>query len=54
MLWTALAGKSLEGLVLSRLEGLKVLRASQNETIHLVAAAYQVRRRYFGNRVRLN
>src|SRR5450631_2604631 len=54
MNWNHLAAKSLEGLTLTREESLKVLDAPSSETIPLVAAAYEVRKRYFGNRVRLN
>ena len=54
MNWNALAAKSLEGEALSREEATAVLNASLEQTPALVAAAYQVRYRYFGNRVRLN
>lgn len=54
MNWNVLAGKSLEGVALSREESLAVLNAGPEQTVSLVAAAYQVRHHYFGNRVRLN
>lgn len=54
MNWNLLTEKSLEGLALSRDEARGVLEAGPEETPALVAAAYAVRRRYFGNRVRLN
>src|SRR5258708_32726109 len=54
MNWNALAGKSLEGVALSRAEGQAILDAPPDQTAALVAAAYQVRHHYFGNRVRLN
>ena len=54
MTWTLLAEKSLNGSALSREESRSVLDAPPSETIRLVAAAYKVRRHYFGNRVRLN
>jgi biotin synthase len=54
MNWNILAGKSLEGVAISREEGLAILNAGPDQTAGLVAAAYQVRHRYFGNRVRLN
>lgn len=54
MNWNQLAGLSLEDDVLSREQARAVLDASPSETAALVAAAYQVRHRYFGNRVRLN
>src|ERR1700704_3686945 len=54
MNWNLLAGKSLEGVELSRTESRSVLDAAPDQTVALVAAAHQVRHRYFGNRVRLN
>ena len=54
MNWNALTGKSLEGLAISRDEAHAVLRASPLETLPLVAAAWPVRQRHFGARVRLN
>ena len=54
MNWNSLSAKSLQGLTLSREESFSVLDAPAGETIRLVAAAYEVRKRYFGNRVRLN
>src|SRR5690348_14112073 len=54
MNWNLLAGKSLEGVALTREEAQAVLEATPDQTIGLVAAVYAVRRRYFGNRVRLN
>jgi biotin synthase len=54
MNWTLFASKSLEGIALSREEAHAVLDAGPGETLPLVAAAYQVRQRYFGKRVRLN
>ena len=54
MNWNQLAAKSLEDVPLSKQESTAVLNARPEETIGLVAAAYEVRRRYFGRRVRLN
>src|SRR5579863_3734111 len=54
MEWNHLAAKSLEGLALTREESRTVLDAPSSDTVRLVAAAYEVRRRYFENRVRLN
>src|SRR5438552_16692960 len=54
MNWNALAGKSVAGIALDRSEARNVLEASTDQTIALVAAAYRVRHRHFGNRVRLN
>jgi biotin synthase len=54
MNWNALAAKSLEGEPLTREEARAVLDAKPDQTVALVAAANQVRRQHFGNRVRLN
>src|SRR5258706_8427106 len=54
MNWNQLSAKSLEGFLLSREEARAVLQAPASETIRLVAAAYEVRKRHFGNRVRFN
>src|SRR5437016_2478352 len=54
MNWKSLAEKSMEGLALTQEEGRTVLLAPPSETVRLVAAAYEVRKRTFGNRVRLN
>jgi biotin synthase len=54
MNWNLLSARSLEGLALTREESRSVLDAPSSETVKLVAAAYDVRKRYFGNRVRLN
>src|SRR5450755_4734992 len=54
MNWNALTGKSLEGLTISREEAEAVLNASPLDTLPLVAAAWPVRQRHFGARVRLN
>lgn len=54
MNWNHLADQSLSGLALTRAESRSALDAPASETPNLVAAAYAVRRRYFGNRVRLN
>jgi biotin synthase len=54
MNWNLLSAKSLEGLALTRRESRDVLEAPSSETVKLVAAAYEVRKRHFGNRVRLN
>src|SRR5438552_2957619 len=54
MNWNELASRSLTGEGLTRPEAHAVLTAPTSETLSLVAAAYNVRRHYFGNRVRLN
>jgi biotin synthase len=52
--WQALAGRVLDGQCLTPAEGLAVLRSGDEELLDLLAAAYRVRRRWFGNRVHLN
>ncbi|MFA5976447.1 MAG: biotin synthase BioB [Elusimicrobiota bacterium] len=54
MNWNLLAEKSLAGTALLRPEAHAVLDAGPDQIPALVAAAYRVRRRFFGNRVRLN
>jgi biotin synthase len=54
MNWNRFATRSLDGLALSREDARSVLAAPPAEAFPLVAAAYEVRRRHFGNRVRLN
>ncbi len=54
MNWNVLAAQSLEGEALSREDARAVLKAGADQIPALVAAAYQVRKHYFGNRVRLN
>jgi biotin synthase len=52
--WNRLAQKSLEETTLERPEARAVLAAPAAQTLALVLAAYRVRSRYFGRRVRLN
>jgi len=52
--WFDLADRALDGRLLSADEGLSVLRAGDDQLLDLLAAAYRVRHRYFGNRVHLN
>ncbi|MFH1922262.1 MAG: biotin synthase BioB [Planctomycetota bacterium] len=52
--WNELAGRVLAGQGLTGEEGLAILRASDEELLEVLAAAYRVRRRWFGNRVHLN
>jgi biotin synthase len=53
-LWADLARAVLGGHRLSPEEGLAILRADDDELLDLLAAAYRVRRYWFGNRVHLN
>jgi len=52
--WHELADRVLDNHPLSEEEGLAVLRSSDEELLDLLAAAYRVRHRWFGNRVHLN
>lgn len=52
--WQQLADKSLTGVALSRLEALAVLQAPDDAILNQLAAAYRVRRHYWGDRVRLH
>lgn len=55
MTWLdALADKALSGELPTREEALKVLATSDDELMDVVAAAFRVRRHYFGRRVKLN
>jgi len=54
MSWNHFTAKSLNGVALTREESRSVLGAPSSETLLLIAAAYDIRKRYFGNRVRLN
>ncbi len=52
--WHELAERVLDGSRLSVDEGMAVLGAGDEELLGLLEAAYRVRRRFFGNQVRLN
>ena len=52
--WRQLAHKVLGGHRLAIEEGLAVLRSPDEELLEVLAAAYRVRHRWFGNRVHLN
>jgi biotin synthase len=55
MTWLdALADKALDGSLPTREEALAVLHSSDDELMDVVAAAFRVRRRFFGRRVKLN
>src|SRR5688500_6317791 len=51
--WNALAERALAGERLGLEDGLAVLAAADDDLPDLLAAAYRVRRRYFGNSVQL-
>jgi biotin synthase len=52
--WQALADQALAGEVIDRSEAYAVLAAPDTELLDQLAAAYRVRRHYWGNRVRLH
>jgi biotin synthase len=52
--WNRLAHESLAGELISRNDARMVLSAPDSELLGQLAAAYRVRRRYWGNRVRLH
>lgn len=52
--WQQLADKALLSQVLTRTESLAVLQAPDDAILDQLAAAYRVRRHYWGNRVRLH
>lgn len=51
--WQALATRVLAGHRLTADEALEILRSPDEQLLDLLAAAYRVRRQYFGNRVQL-
>jgi len=51
--WHALAERVLAGHALTHAEGLSILQAPDEDVPDLLAAAYRIRRRYFGNTVQL-
>lgn len=51
--WSALADRVLAGHETTRDEALAILRSSDDQLLDLLAAAYRIRRRYFGNTVQL-
>ncbi|MEE8452600.1 MAG: biotin synthase BioB [Thermoguttaceae bacterium] len=52
--WHAMAMAVLDGHRLDRDEGISILRCGDEQLLELLAAAYRVRYRRFGNRVHLN
>jgi biotin synthase len=52
--WNEIADRSLAGELLTREEAIAVLRAPDEVLLEQLAAAYRVRRHYWGNRVRLH
>ena len=54
MNWNTLSAKILGGTPLSREEGTRILRSSDDELLAVLQAAFEVRRRFFGRRVNLH
>ncbi len=54
MNWKLLARKSVEGEAFSKQEAAAILNCPDEELLALIDSAYEVRRRYFGKRVKLN
>ena len=53
-LWTDLAERALQGDLITKEEALHVLNTPDEELLPLLYAAYQVRKHYYGNKVKLN
>jgi biotin synthase len=51
--WSELADRTLEGHSLTQVEALAILQSPDDELLDLLAAAYKIRRRWFGNTVQL-
>jgi biotin synthase len=51
--WDLLANEVLDGKPLSHQQGLSILRSPDNDLLSLLAAAFRVRKYYFGNTVHL-
>ncbi|WP_433946931.1 biotin synthase BioB [Paenibacillus sp. SN-8-1] len=52
--WMQLAEKALNGELITLEEGLSVLEADNEEVLPIMHAAFQVRRHYYGKKVKLN
>src|SRR5687767_10113257 len=52
--WELMANRVLEGECLTLEEGLSVLDADNDELLPLMQAAFQVRKHFFGKKVKLN
>ncbi|RUT29225.1 biotin synthase BioB [Paenibacillus zeisoli] len=52
--WITLAEKALNGELITVEEGLSVLEADNEEVLPIMHAAFQVRRHYYGKKVKLN
>ena len=52
--WKALAGEILNGREITRDEALAVVQAPDEEVLEILGAAFLIRQKYFGRRVKLN
>lgn len=52
--WKAFSEKALNGGLLTLEEGLSVLAAEDDQILSILEAAYEVRKHYYGNKVKLN
>ncbi|MFD2655844.1 biotin synthase BioB [Gracilibacillus thailandensis] len=53
-IWQSLASKALHNEMLSNQEALTVLNCPNEQLLNLLDSAYQVRKQYYGNKVKLN
>ncbi len=53
-LWQHLAGKAIQKIPPTREESIEILKSPREETLSLIYSAYQVRRHFHGDRVRLH
>lgn len=54
MSWSKLANQVLDGYVLTKEQAKEILHAKDDEILSLVNAAYEIRRHYYGKKVKLN
>ncbi|MBA4536620.1 biotin synthase BioB [Bacillus aquiflavi] len=54
MNWNELASKVIDGYELTKEEALHILNAKDDSILNLVDAAYAIRRKYYGKKVKLN
>lgn len=52
--WSRLAKKALQGDLLTQEEALSVLQADDEEALPILQAAFQVRKHFYGKKVKLN
>ncbi|MET1029936.1 MAG: biotin synthase BioB, partial [Domibacillus tundrae] len=52
--WTQLAGQVLNGYKLSEEEAIQILECPEDDLLKLLDGAFQIRRHYYGKKVKLN